>query len=171
MKKSKLILFSVTLILLFLVGCTVKPTGVEFASIPAGKGYSEGEIIYFSHTETSDEELSMNLTKMMNSPVIFVPQLGNVPESSTGNVYVFENGLKGSGPLGYQPDVFDNPPGFDGYSPLRMVILVKWIVEENLVEFMSVKDINSAVDKGLVSLTPTGIVVNMPFMAWSDGKR
>ena len=171
MKNSKLILFSVTLILIFLVGCNTKPTGIDFASIPAGKGYAEGEIIYFSHTETSDEELSMNLTKMMNSTVIFVPQLGNVPESSTANVYVFENGLKGSGPLGYQPDVFDSPPGFDGYSPLRKVILVKWAVEENMVEFMSVNDINSAVDKGIVTLTPTNIVVNMPFMTWSDGKR
>ena len=171
MKKSKLILFSITILLLFLVGCNIKPTGIEFASIPAGKGYAEGEIIYFSHTETSDEELSMNLTKMMNSPVIFVPQLGNVPESSTANVFVFENGTKGSGPLGYQPDVFDSPPGFDGYSPLRKVILVKWVVEENMVEFMSVNDINSAVDKGVVTLTPTDIVVNMPFMTWSDGKR
>lgn len=171
MKKSKIILFSVTLILIFLVGCNIKPAGIDFASIPAGKGYAEGEVIYFSHTETSDEELSINLTKMMNSPVLFVPQLGNVPEGSTSNVYVFENGLIGSGPLGYQPDVFDSPPGFDGYSPLRKVILVKWVVENNIVEFMSVKDIDSAVDKGVVTLTPTDIVVNMPFMTWSDGKR
>ena len=39
--------------------------------------------------------------------VSMVPALAEVPDSALANVYVFENGIEGKGPLGFQPDVFD----------------------------------------------------------------
>ena len=89
--------------------------------LPAGLAYAEGKEIYFVHTEASDPEIAKLLSDMMSSPVLFVPALADVPESALANVYVFENGVEGMGPLGFQPDVFDNPPGSTGYSPLRQI--------------------------------------------------
>ena len=97
------------------------------AELPAGKAYADGKEIYFVHTEVSDADIAALLTNMMNSPVLEVPGLADVPDSALANVYVFDNGLKGMGPLGFQADVFDNPPGSDGYSPLRRLNVVTWV--------------------------------------------
>lgn len=86
----------------------------DSAILPAGKAYAEGKVIYFSHTEASDPEIAEMLTDMMDSPVLLVPSLAQVPEAASANVYVFENGISGKGPLGFQADVFDNPPGSQG---------------------------------------------------------
>ena len=87
------------------------------AAVPAGKAYAEGEEIYFMHTEVSDEGVAKILSDMMNSPVLVVPSLAKASDDMLANVYVFTNGVKGMGPLGFQPDVFDNPPGTEGISP------------------------------------------------------
>ncbi len=169
MKFSGLMLLAVFL----LSACSPSsaPAGASFAQIPAGRAYAEGEEIYFSHTETSDAAIAETLTQMMDSPVLHVPSLAQAPESMLADVYVFENGVKGKGPLGFQPDVFDNPPGTPGYSPLRMVILAKWKDNAQPRELKSVLEIQQAESQGELSTTRSGVVVNMPFMVWKDGKR
>lgn len=156
-----------------LVGCNAAATGSgSYASIPAGKAYSEGQEIYFIHTETSDPAIAEKLTNMMNSPVLLVPALADVPESALANVYVFENGLKGSGPLGYQMDVFDSPPNLTAnYSPLRRLITVKWSDGVAARELKSAAEILTAQDAGQLTTNTTDVVINMPFVTWSGGKR
>jgi hypothetical protein len=119
----------------------------------------------------SDPAIAETLTNMMQSPVIYVPSLALVPEEVLANVYVFENGISGKGPLGFQPDVFDNPPGTAGYSPLRQIILVKWGEGENANELKSVAEITEAESEGKLTTSAPGVVVNMPFMVWDGGKR
>ncbi len=55
-----------------------------------------------------------------------MPSLADVPGELLANVYVFTNGIEGSGPFGFQADVFDNPPGTDGYTPLRRLNVISW---------------------------------------------
>lgn len=143
----------------------------NFATLPAGKAYSEGKEIYFSHTEVSDPAIAQTLTDMMKSPVLTVPALAKVPAEVLADVYVFENGVKGDGPLGFQPDVFDSPPGTPGYSPLRQIILVKWNdgVEARLLK--SEAEVLQAETDGQLTTSKPGVVVNMPFMVWDGGKR
>jgi hypothetical protein len=145
--------------------------GPAFANIPAGRAYSEGNEIYFSHTEVSDPAVAEKLTGMMKSPVILVTSLAKVPDEATSPVYVFENGITGNGPLGFQPDVFDNPPGTKGYTPLRKINFVKWVEGANKRELKSAADIQDSEKKGDLKIQKTDIVVNMPFMVWKDGKR
>src|SRR6187397_994462 len=95
--------------LLFMTACAPQRSGPAKAELPAGKAYAEGKEIYFVHTEASDAGVAEKLTTMMKSPVVHVPSLANVPDESLANVYVFTNGLEGSGPFGFQADVFDNP--------------------------------------------------------------
>lgn len=87
------------------------------------------------------------------------------------NVYGFTNGVQAGGPLGFQPDVFDNPPGTNGYSPLRAIILVTWNDERAARELRSAAEVEEAEVKGDLPLERPGVVVNMPFLAWPGGQR
>jgi hypothetical protein len=79
-------------------------------AVPPVKGYTEGQEIRFLHTEASDPQVAQMLTTMMSSPVLVVPSLALAPASILAAVYVFTNGVRGDGPFGFQPDVFDRPP-------------------------------------------------------------
>jgi hypothetical protein len=171
-KRIKVIIFSIFVLSLLLAACSTQTQATgTFAQVPAGRAYAEGKEIYFTHTEASDAGIAEKLTNMMKSPVLFVPALAVVPESALANVYVFENGLTGKGPLGFQPDVFNNPPGTDGYSPLRQIILTKWVDGAKAVELKSEAEILQAETDGKLTTTKSGVVVNMPFIVWDGGKR
>lgn len=86
-------------------------------------------------------------------------------------MYVFTNGVGGTGPFGFQPDVFASAPGDDVYSPLRTVVLVTWVDEEQAGELRSAEEVNAAADAGEIDLEHTDVVVNMPFLTWPDGQR
>lgn len=154
-----------------IVSCVAAPTGPAKAELPAGKGYSDGGEIYFIHTEASDQGIADKLTNMMKSPVLFVPALKDTPSSALANVYVFTNGLAGSGPLGFQPDVFDNPPGTPGYSPLRSLNTVTWVNPQDATLFKNASEILNARDVGKITIDQPGVVINMPFITWDGGKR
>jgi hypothetical protein len=140
-------------------------------ALPAGMAYAEGKEIYFVHTEVSDAEIASLLTDMMSSPVLLVPALADVPDSALADVYVFENGLEGKGPLGFQADVFDNPPGSPGYSPLRRLNVVTWTDPARSRLLTSVADLQAAEQAGELSIAQPGVVINMPFVVWDGGKR
>jgi len=159
-----------TVALLTACNTQVQNTGT-FAQVPAGKAYAEGKEIFFTHTEASDPAIAEKLTNMMKSPVIYVASLAKVPVDALANVYVFENGIAGKGPLGFQSDVFNNPPGSDGYSPLRQIILVKWGEGVKALELKSEAEIITAKENGELTTKDSGVVVNMPFLVWEGGKR
>jgi len=149
-------------------------TGMVVAGVPVAppvKGYAEGQTIYFLHTEASDPEVAKLLTDMMDSPVLVVPALAEVPEPLVAPVYVFTNGLKGDGPFGFQPDVFPAPPGTEEYRPLRAVLLVSWTDEGAAREVRSVAEVQAAEQAGEVTVERPGVVVNMPMMTWPGGRR
>lgn len=169
---TKVIVFTVLALSVILAACNTQTQSTgSFAQVPAGLAYAEGKEIYFTHTEASDSGIAEKLTNMMKSPVIYVPSLAQVPESTLANVYVFENGVTGKGPLGFQPDVFNNPPGTDGYSPLRQIILTKWADGIKAVELKSEAEILQAEQDGKLTTVKPGVVVNMPFLVWDGGKR
>lgn len=139
--------------------------------LPVGVAYADGQEILFMHTEASDPEIAGLLTTMMNSPVLTVGALKDTPDSALANVYVFDNGLKGNGPLGFQADVFDSPPGTPGYSPLRRLNIVSWVDPAAAREFKAVAEILAAETAGEVTIRQPGVVINMPFVAWQGGNR
>jgi hypothetical protein len=100
-----------------------------------------------------------------------VPSLANVPDESLANVYVFINGLKGSGPFGFQPDVFDNPPGTDGYTPLHRLNVSAWAEETKARELKSAAEVLAAKEAGELTIKQPVVVINMPFIVWDGVKR
>jgi hypothetical protein len=167
MKKLSLLL----IVAMMLLTACASQSGPAKAELPAGKAWSEGKQIYFIHTEASDKAVAEKLTNMMKSPVLLVPSLANTPDESLANVYAFKNGLKGTGPFGFQPDVFDNPPGTDGYTPLRRLNLVTWKDETKARELKSAKEVLEAETAGEITIEQPGAVINMPFVVWDGGQR
>jgi len=168
-KKMTRLWMAAAFIWALLSGCsTARP---NFAEIPAGKGYANGEAIYFTHTETSDKPVAELLTNMMKSPVLYVPSLAGAPDSMLSNVYVFKNGVSGSGPLKFQADVFENTPDDSGYTPLRRIVFVTWKDETQAKEVKSAADIQALAGSNAVMFEKSAIVVNMPFITWKGGKR
>jgi hypothetical protein len=169
---KKIRLFSIiALVVVFIAACAPQQSGPAKAELPAGKAYAEGNEIYFVHTEASDAGVAEKLTNMMQSPVVFVPSLANVPDESLANVYVFTNGIEGKGPFGFQSDVFDNPPGTEGYTPLRRLNMITWAEGSSVRELKSVADVLEAESKGELAIEQPGVVINMPFVVWEGGKR
>ncbi|MEW6286277.1 MAG: hypothetical protein AB1509_08610 [Chloroflexota bacterium] len=170
MKKSSLILLS--MLALIIAACAPRAAEeMPKAELPAGKAWADGKEIYFVHTEASDADVAKLLTDMMTSPVLHVPSLANVPAESLADVYVFDNGLEGMGPFGFQADVFNNPPGTTGYSPLRRVNVVTWLDPAQARLLTSEAEVLAARDAGEVTIAQPGVVVNMPFVVWEGGQR
>jgi hypothetical protein len=151
-------------------GMDMSSTG-EAPSVPAGIAYVDGQEIRFMHTEVSDADVADVLTKMMASPVLVVPALADAPEAMLAKVYVFQNGVTGMGPLGFQPDVFDNPPGSEGYTPLRKIVFVNWRDESLARELKSLAEVLESEKAGEITLEASNVVVNMPFVTWPGGQR
>ncbi len=139
--------------------------------LPPVKGYYEGEEVFFAHPEASDRETADLLTDMMGSPVLVVPGLAEVPEEALSKVYVFANGVRGDGPLGFQPDVFDSAPGDEGYSPLRRLYTVTWKDEGGARELETLDEVLEAEESGEVAIERQDVVINEPFLKWPGGQR
>ncbi len=139
--------------------------------LPPVKAYYEGEEVFFVHPEASDKETADLLTDMMASPVLVVPDLEHIPDEALAKVYVFTNGIKGDGPLGFQPDVFDSAPGDENYSPLRRLYLVTWKDESEAREIKTLQGIREAQESGEVEIEPQDTIINEPFLTWPDGQR
>lgn len=168
---KKLALLIPFALMLIVASCAPQQKGPAKAELPAGKAFAEGKEIYFVHTEASDAGVAEKLTNMMKSPVVLVPSLADVPSESLANVYVFTNGLKGSGPFGFQADVFDNPPGTDGYTPLRRLNVVTWTDATKARELKYAVEVLKAQSTGELTIEEPGVVINMPFVVWDGGKR
>ena len=110
----------------------------------------------------------------MGSPVLVVPSLAKVPVETLATVDVFTIGPKGDGPmgpLGFQPDVFESPPGSPGYTPLRTVVLVTWKTQTSARILMSAAQVQEAAQNGDLPLEEPGVIVNMPMLTWPGGPR
>ncbi len=138
-------------------------------TLPLTKGYVNGFEVFYISTEASDKGLADHLTDFTHSRVSYTPALGNAPPQSLGNIYVFSNGIKGPGPLGFQANIADSQPGDLGYSPLWRINNVEWKQGINPREIKSETDILAAGKNGELTVTPSNKVVNCPFVQWHGG--
>ncbi len=149
----------------------MKEMAAKVPRFPPVRGFGDGGVVFFIHSEASDAGIAQVLSLMMGSPVITIPELSQTPEALLANVYVFKNGLKGMGPLGFQPDIFDHLPGSDGYRPLRRISFVSWKNPASARELRSAEKLMQARSKGDLAIERTKVVVNMPMLMWPLGRR
>ncbi len=143
-------------------------------TMPMIDGYYNGEKIFFVHTEVSDIDMAQMMSTMVNFPTLHVSKLKDISENEMSKVYVFTNGISGSGPYGggpfmYQIDVFDSVPDQMGYSQFRIPHLVTWN-EDSMPRIMtSVEEILEAESNGELTIQKTDNVVNAPMVVWKSG--
>ena len=154
-------------------------SGMQFSvnapiTMPLIDGYYNGEKVFFVHTEVSDKNMADMMSMMINFPTLHVSDLANMPQSEMSKVYVFTNGIAGSGPYGggpfmFQIDVFDSIPGQMGYSQFRVPHLVTWNDNSMPTILISVDEIFEAESNGELTIQKTDNVVNAPMIVWKSG--
>jgi hypothetical protein len=138
--------------------------------VPLMKGYENGNEIFFIATDASNNQTATQITNATGFKVNFAPLLARTPEEARGQAYVFENGIEGEGPLGFQPAVINARPGQEGYSPLLQINLVRWNQEAaQPTELRSEQDIIAASNAGQLTINKTGVIVNHPAVQWQGG--
>jgi hypothetical protein len=137
--------------------------------IPLMRGYENGNEIFFIGTDVSDEGVATMLTNLTGFKVNHAPLLAQTPQDARGQVYIFENGVEGNGPLGFQIPVASAKPGDEGYSPLQQVNLVSWTDQSAAIELKSVEEIMEHEGMGHLAINQTGVVANHPAIKWDGG--
>jgi len=138
-------------------------------TLPLTRGFVNGHEVFYITTEASEKAVADHLTNLTGSRVVHAPTLKSTPADSLANIYEFKNGIEGTGPQGFQPNVADSQPGDVGYSPLWRINLVEWKQDVMPRELRSEDDILAAQDKGDLSIKPADVVVNCPFVQWNGG--
>ncbi len=138
--------------------------------IPLVRGLYDGKDVFYISTEASDSDVAAALTKFTNFPVTFAPALAKTPDKALAQIFVFKNGVTGSGVLGFQPNVVDSIPTDPNYSPLWKINFVEWKDSTTATVLGSDDDIAAAVTQGKVTVTQTNVVVNCPIIQWSGNK-
>ncbi len=97
------------------------------------------------------------------------PSQGMVDAGGTDEIWVFANGVAGSGVMGFQPAIFDNRAGDAAWSPFWNHFTLKWKDDGAARVLSSSAEAREALDKGEVELFngtpdshPNGFVVNCP---------
>ncbi len=115
-------------------------------------------------TDTSTAEMA----PMMSIPSS-VPNQKLMERGGTDEIWVFGNGIPGSGVMGFQPAIFDNRAGEPAWSPFWNHFTVTWKDESQARVLRSSAEIREAIDSGELELFngvpdshPNGFVVNCP---------
>ncbi len=142
-------------------------------TIPLIDGYYNGEKVFFVHTEVSDKPMAEMMSMMINFPTLHVSELMNISQDDMAKVYVFTNGIAGSGPYGggpfmYQIDVLDSVPNQIGYSQFRVPHLVTWNENSTPRIMTSVDEILKAEANGELTIQNSDMVVNAPMIVWKS---
>jgi hypothetical protein len=137
--------------------------------IPLERGYENGNAFFFIATDASDKNLAAMVTNLTGFKVNYSPLLAKTPQDTRGQAYIFENGVKGNGPLGFQPVVVNAKPGDAGYSPLHQINFVKWTNQNAARELKSVGEIMEHKNMGHLTVTQTNMIANHPAIKWNGG--
>jgi hypothetical protein len=136
--------------------------------IPISKGYVDGKIAYFIATDASDRQAVESITNNTGYPINYAPLLSQTPQSERGEGYIFQNGVKGEAPNGFQLPVANAVPGDQDYSPIWESNFVTWNDNATARELKSVEEILAAQSNGELTITETDIIVNSPAVNYTN---
>jgi len=140
------------------------------AVIPLHQGYYNGESVYFIVTDSSDQKHADIVTEQQGWKVELAPLLANAPAAALSPVYIFKNGVEGSGVHGFQGEVFSSTPAQEEYSALTSHVHVTWN-DDAIPEVLDSADaILAAQANNMVTFDEPQVVMNMPQIVWPDGQ-
>ena len=124
----------------------------------------DGKTIYYIVTDATPS----GPAKMMGVP--FAPRSENlITNSSTVDLFQFQNGIKGSGSLGFQAGIATAIPDHENYSPISRTYIIEWNNPENAKILETISDINSFKANDLISVSlahpmNSHYIMNNPFV-------
>ncbi|MBA4463260.1 MAG: hypothetical protein H2B01_03625 [Nitrosopumilaceae archaeon] len=92
-----------------------------------------------------------------------------IANSAAVDLFQFKNGIKGSGPMGFQPGIASSAPGDENYSPIWRIYNVEWNDPENAKILETRFDIDSFSEEDLLTVSiarpmNSDHLVNCPFI-------
>ena len=102
--------------------------------------------------------------------VVSSPSYANMmSDSGVVDLFQFKNGIKGSGPLGFQPGIAAAALGDEDYSPMWQIYMVEWHDAKSARILETTSDIDSFRADDMISVSiarPTNSdhIVNSPFI-------
>lgn len=124
----------------------------------------DGKTIYYIVADATPS----GPAEMMGVP--FSPRSENlITNSSAVDLFQFQNGIKGSGSLGFQAGITTVIPGHENYSPISRIYIIEWNNPENAKILETISDINSFKTNDLISVSlahpmNSHYLVNNPFI-------
>jgi len=125
---------------------------------------SDGKTIYYIVTDATPT----GPAKLMG--VVYSPTLSNLlTHSSITDLFQFKNGIKGSGSLGFQPEILSSSFNEENYNPISKIYLIEWH-NSTLAQILQTKsDIDSFDNDDLLTVSiarPTNseYIINSPII-------
>ncbi len=92
-----------------------------------------------------------------------------IANSAAVDLFQFKNGLKGTGPLGFQPGIAASAPGDANYSPMWRVFMIGWDNPDEAQLLETIDDMNAYREAGLIDIgiarpMDSDHIVNCPFI-------
>ena len=126
----------------------------------AHRGFGpDGSTIYYIATDASAKEVADMLG------VIHVEKIGKtLASAASSDLYVFTNGIMGSGPAGFQASIGSTQDGDEFYSPFWRIQMATWADAEAAPFLSTTAEITEAASNDDLTTTLGGFVVNCPFV-------
>lgn len=126
----------------------------------AHRGFGpDGSTIYYIATDASSPEVAEMLG------VIHVEKIGKtLVSSAASDLYVFTNGITGTGPAGFQASIGSTQEGDEFYSPFWRIQTVTWVDAESASFLTTTAEITEAASNEELTTALGGFIVNCPFV-------
>jgi len=140
-------------------------TDKKTVTFVAHRGWGpDGRTIYYIVTDATPSGPA-EMMGVVDSPV----DANLIANSAAVDLFQFGNGIKGSGPLGFQPGIAAGASGDVNYSPMWRIFVINWEDPENAALLENKADIDAYQKAGLISVgiarpMDSDHIVNCPFI-------
>lgn len=124
----------------------------------------DGRTIYYIVTDATPKGPA-DMMGVVDAPV----NAKLINNAAAVDLFQFANGIKGTGPLGFQPGIAASGPGDKNYSPMWRIFMIGWENEENAQLLETMDDISAYKKQGLINVNiakpmDSDHIVNCPFI-------
>lgn len=125
----------------------------------------DGRTIYYIVTDATPE-MPAAMMGVASSPT----SAALIANSAAVDLFQFGNGIKGAGPMGFQPGIAASAPGDANYSPMWRISVIAWKDPSSASILETIGDINAKRKAGTIDVNLAGPmvggdhIVNCPFI-------
>jgi hypothetical protein len=124
----------------------------------------DGRTIYYIVTDATPVDPA-NMMGVTNAPA----NAALIANSAAVDLFQFMNGIKGSGPMGFQAGIAASAPGDSNYSPMWRIFMIGWDDPASASLLENKADIDAYQQAGLISINlarpmDADHIVNCPFI-------